>query len=192
MRIPLLRLLAACLLATAASPGQGTTYPSLEVGSPAPDFSLPWASRDSLGAGEISLSSYAGRSAVILAFYPADWSGGCTREVCTFRDHFDTLASLGVEILGISGDSPYSHHEWAKHHGLPFPLLSDLRHRVAPVYHSYNESTGYNRRTVYLVDRDGVIRYIDTQYSTRDLASFEKLREAVGRLGTSTNDQTPR
>jgi peroxiredoxin len=160
---------------------QGVTYPPLPVGAQAPDFSLAFATKDSLGFGDISLSSFKGKN-VILAFYPADWSGGCTKEVCTLRDNFAALSELNAVILAISGDYPYSHHEWAKYHSIPFLLLSDHRHRVSPVYHSYNESTGYNKRTVYVIDDKGVIAYIDLEYSTRDMVSFDKLKAAISRL----------
>ena len=60
----------------------------LRVGDMAPDFSLPYATRDSVGQDDLKLSSLFGRGAIVLAFYPADWSGGCTKEVCTFRDKF--------------------------------------------------------------------------------------------------------
>jgi glutaredoxin-dependent peroxiredoxin len=173
-----------CCLLPATFLAQGTTYPPLTVGSQAPDFSLPFATKDSVGFGEISLSSYKGNN-VILAFYPADWSGGCTREVCTLRDNFTALSELKATILAVSGDYPYSHHEWAKFHSLPFLLLSDHRNRVAPLYHSFNESTGYNKRTVYLIDSRGMIAYVDLEYSTRDMTSFDKLKAALSRL---TND----
>ncbi len=181
MKSVLLALSMACALPV-ISTSQGTTYPELPVGSDAPDFSLPFATKDSLGEGEITLSAFFGKKVVVLAFYPADWSGGCTREVCAFRDNFDNLADLNVEILAISGDYPYSHHEWAKHHNLPFALLSDSRHRVAPIYHSYNESSGYNKRTVYIIDKAGKIAYVNLEYSTRDLTSYGKLLEALDKL----------
>ena len=95
------------------SPALGSVYPALSIGLEAPDFSLPFATKDSIGFGEVTLSAYTGKKIVILAFYPADWSGGCTKEVCTFRDNFAALGSLDTEILAISGDYPYSHHEWA-------------------------------------------------------------------------------
>jgi len=184
MRHFLLILLIAVLLPVSGA-AQGVTYPPLPVGAEAPDFSLGFATKDSLGMGDISLSSFKGRN-VILAFYPADWSGGCTKEVCTLRDNFAELSQLNAVVLGISGDYPYSHHEWAKYHTIPFLLLSDHRHRVAPVYHSYNETTGYNKRTVYIIDDKGMVAYVDLEYSTRDMVSFDKLKAALSHL-TSGN-----
>jgi peroxiredoxin Q/BCP len=153
-----------------------------KVGDAAPDFSLPYATRDSVARDTLHLSSLTGPRNIVLAFYPADWSGGCTREVCTFRDNFAALGAVNADVIGISGDYVYSHHEWAKHHELPFRLASDHTHAVAKRYGSFNESSGYNRRTVFVIDRRGRIAYADMAYSTRDGASFDKLRLALGKL----------
>ncbi len=184
MRATFLPLLLAVTLPV-ISAAQGTTYPPLSIGTAAPDFSLPFSTRDSVGSGELTLSEFREQQIVVLLFFPAAWSGGCTREVCTFRDHYAALDSLGAVILAISGDYTYSQHEWAKHHNLPFRLLSDHRHRVASLYHSYNESSGYNKRSAYVIDKQGAISYIDLGYSTRDLTSFEKLRDAVNVIKAS-------
>ena len=99
---------------------------ALKVGEQAPDFTLPYATQEKIvlkPEEQMSLASLRGKN-VILAFYPADWSGGCTKEVCTLRDTFAELAKLNANVLGISGDYVFSHHEWAKFHKLPFPLLS--------------------------------------------------------------------
>jgi peroxiredoxin len=153
--------------------------PAPKVGDPAPDFTLPYATRDSVARDSLRLSSLLGKGNVVLAFYPADWSGGCTREVCTLRDNFLALAALNAEIVGISGDYVYSHHEWAKHHDLPFRLASDHRHDVARRYGSFHEASGFNRRTVYVIDPAGRIAYQDLAYSVRDSVSFDRLRSAL-------------
>ncbi len=95
------------------------------------------------------------------------------------RDNFNALASLNAEILPISGDYEYSHHEWAKFHTLPFKLVSDHSHRIARMYASYNEERGFDNRTVYVIDKQGKIAYIDPKYSSRDMSSFEKLKAAL-------------
>lgn len=150
-----------------------------KVGEVAPDFTLPYATRDSLGGSDLRLSNLLGTKAIVLAFYPADWSGGCTKEVCALRDNFSSLAELNAEVLAVSGDYEYSHHEWAKHHNLPFKLISDHKHDAAKAYNSYNETAGYNKRTVFIIDKNGKIAYIDLSYSVRDLESFEKLKKAL-------------
>lgn len=158
-------------------PASGQT--EMRVGDDAPEFALPYATRDSIARTPLKLSEYAGKRNVVLAFYPADWSGGCTKEVCTLRDEFGNLQSLNAEVLAISGDYVFSHHEWAKYHNLPFKLLSDHSHDVAKKYNSYNEKSGMNRRTVFVVDRTGTIVYVDLEYSVRDDGSFNKLKDAL-------------
>lgn len=153
-----------------------------KVGDVAPDFSLPYATRDSVAREPLALGSLVGTRNLVVAFYPADWSGGCTKEVCTFRDNFANLGELNADVIGISGDYVYSHHEWAKHHELPFRLAADHTHDVAKRYGSFNEATGYNRRTVFVIDKKGKIAYADLAYSARDATSFEKLRAALKTL----------
>ena len=156
---------------------QSPTAPA--VGSSAPDFTLPYATKDSIAKAFLKLSEYAGKRAVILAFYPADWSTGCTKEVCTMRDNFAALQGLDAEILAISGDYLWSHYEWAKFHNLPFKLLSDHSHAVAKLYDSFNDKSLYNRRTVFVVDKKGNIAYENLKYSVADLLDFEKLKSAL-------------
>ena len=157
----------------------------LKVGDAAPDFALPFATSDSIGEGSLTLSSFAGKRHVVLAFYPADWSGGCTKEVCALRDNFAALGAVDAEVIGLSGDYVYSHHEWAKFHNLPFRLASDHNHAVAKAYGSYNDTYGYNRRTVFVVDRAGKIAYEDLAYSPRDSVSFMKLQGALKSLAAA-------
>ena len=160
----------------------GQTERPLKIGDSAPDFSLPFATQDSVGHGTISLSHLVGNKNIILAFYPADWSGGCTKEMCMMRDNFTALAEFKADIFGISGDYQFSHHEWAKYHHLPFTLLSDHSHSVAKLYGSYNGENGFNRRTVFLIDTKGKIAYLDLDYKAGDPNSFTKLQEAVARV----------
>lgn len=175
MRVALL-FAATMLLVPAVADAQVDT---LRVGDRAPDFVLPAATRDSIDAKGIRLSDLWSEGLVVLAFYPADWSGGCSKEMCTFRDAFAELAGVRARVLGISGDYVYSHREWAKHLDLPFPLLSDHDHAVAKRYQSYNERSGYNLRTVFLVGRDGTLRYIDRAYRAGSPESFAALKTAV-------------
>jgi peroxiredoxin len=155
---------------------------SLKVGDKAPDLSLPYATKDTIGLDGLSLRQFIGKQNIVLAFYPADWSGGCTKEVCTIRDNFTAFSELNAEVLAISGDYPYSHHQWAKYQNLPFTLLSDHKHEVAQEYNSYNKDSGYNHRTVFLIDKQGRIAYIDLHYSVRDMDSFNRLRSALKNL----------
>ena len=154
---------------------------SYKVGDAAPDFSLPYATKDSVAEGKLTLSTLFGKRNIVLAFYPADWSGGCTKEMCSMRDNFSELSKF-AEILPISGDYEYSHHEWAKALNLPFKMLADHDHAVARMLNSYNAEYGMNKRTVYLIDKLGKIAYIDLEYKARDMASFRKLQDAMKKL----------
>src|SRR5438477_7907754 len=155
-----------------------------KVGEAAPDFKLPYATQEKIfmkPEEQISLSSQRGKN-VILAFYPADWSGGCTTEVCTLRDTFAELAKLNATVLAVSGDYVFSHQEWAKHHNLQFPLLSDHDHHVARMFDSYMEGVGFNKRTVYLIDKDGVVRYVNLAFKAGDKKDYDALRAELEKL----------
>jgi peroxiredoxin len=172
--------------ASPADASKAATAPAAapKVGEPAHDFKLPYATQEGIFTKPeqlMTLSSLKGKN-VILAFYPADWSSGCTKEVCTLRDTFAELAKLNAEVLGISGDYVFSHHEWAKHHKLPFPLLSDHDHRVARMYDSYMEEVGYNKRTVYLLDKAGVVRYVNLAFKAGDKKDYDTLRAELEKL----------
>ncbi len=164
-----------------------------QVGEAAPEFSLPYATQEKIYMDPkeyMTLKSLRGKN-VILAFYPADWSGGCTKEVCTLRDTFAELGKLNATVLGISGDYAFSHHEWAKYHKLQFPLLSDHDHKVAKMYDSYMEERGYNKRTIFVIDKDGVVRYVNMAFKAGDKADYDKLRTELEKLNPpATTEKT--
>ena len=118
----------------------------LQAGDRPPPFSLA----DSEGR-KVSLADFAGKH-VVLYFYPADDTPGCTKEACGFRDAWDELQSLGVVVLGVSGDDAESHRRFAAKYRLPFTLLSDPGHEMMRAYGAYGEKTMYGRKVV------GVIR----------------------------------
>jgi peroxiredoxin len=167
-----------------APKGGASVAAAPKVGEPAPDFKLPYATQEKIYMkpdDQMALSSLKGKN-VILAFYPADWSGGCTTEVCTFRDTFMEFGKLNAAVLGISGDYVFSHQEWAKHHQLQFPLLSDHDHHVARMYDSYMEQAGFNKRTVYLIDKQGVVRYVNLAFKAGNKADYDALRAELEKL----------
>ncbi len=118
----------------------------LQAGDRPPPFTLT----DAQGR-KVSLKDFAGRH-VVLSFYPADDTPGCTKEACGFRDAWDDLRALGVEVLGVSGDDAESHQRFAAKYRLPFTLLSDPGHEVMRAYGAYGEKTMYGKKVV------GVIR----------------------------------
>ena len=168
-----------------AETAAATNAAAPKVGEAAPEFRLPYATQEKIYFGKpdeyMTLASQRGKN-VILAFYPADWSSGCTTEVCTFRDTFADLAKLNAVVLGVSGDYVFSHQEWAKHHKLQFPLLSDHDHSVAKAYASYNERYGLNNRTIYLIDKEGVVRYVNLSFKANDKKDYDALRAELEKL----------
>lgn len=155
-----------------------------QLGQKAPDFKLPYATQEKVVYNPtegMGLAQYRGKT-IVLAFYPADWSSGCTTELCTFRDTFKDLDKFGAVILGISGDYVFSHHEWAKHHNLKFPLLADHDHAVAKAYASFDPTWGYNKRTIFVIDGDGIVRYRNLDFKHGDKTHYEALQAAIDKL----------
>jgi len=129
----------------------------LAPGDPAPDFTLPDAD-----GHPVSLSSFRGQR-VIVYFYPAALTPGCTKEACDFRDNLAPLGQLGVAVLGISPDQPSKLARFRDKEGLTFPLLSDPDHAVLQAYGAYGEKVLYGKKTVgvirstFVIDPDGTI-----------------------------------
>ncbi|MGR8919318.1 MAG: peroxiredoxin [Gammaproteobacteria bacterium] len=125
----------------------------IDVGDVAPDFELP----DQLG-NRISLGSLLSRGEVVVYFYPADFTPVCTAEACAFRDVFDDLRGIDVQVVGISPQDESSHQRFAERHALPFPLLVDAGKGVIRAY-GVNGPLGFGvRRATFLVGRDGRVR----------------------------------
>jgi len=128
----------------------------LDIGTPAPDFTL----RDQHGES-IRLSSYHGSKAVILMFYPFAFSSVCTGELCAVRDSLPSFESEAVQVLAVSCDPVYALRVFADQDGLTFPLLSDFwpHGATARAYGVFNEERGCADRSTYIVDREGLIRW---------------------------------
>jgi peroxiredoxin Q/BCP len=150
-----------------------------EVGHRAPDFSLPWANREGIGPIEApyQLASDRGKT-VVVAFYPRDFTKGCTAEMRTFAEQYDSLFGPNVVLVGISTDSVATHSRFAASLGLPFRLLSDPDQRVSKQYAS-KDPDGYNRRTVYVVGPDGRVKFRNLSFNALDPKEYAELRTAV-------------
>jgi peroxiredoxin len=127
----------------------------LPVGTPAPDFEL----RDANGQ-TVRLSDFRGQP-VVLVFYPLDWSPTCSDQLSLYQSELEEFQRLGVEVVGISVDSIFSHGAWAAVRGITFPLLADFHPKgeVARRYRVWREGDGFSERALYVIDGDGVIGY---------------------------------
>jgi thioredoxin-dependent peroxiredoxin len=150
----------------------------LQPGDVAPDFTLP----DADGSA-VSLSSLRGRQ-VIVYFYPAAMTPGCTKEACDFRDSLSSLAGSGFAVLGISPDSPAKLAKFRDRDGLTFPLLSDENHAVLEAYGAYGEKTMYGKKTIgvirstFVVGPDGKIER--AYYGVKATGHVARLRTELG------------
>ena len=132
----------------------------LAEGEKAPDFSLP-----SSGGGKVKLSDYKGKN-VVLYFYPADDTSGCTKEACSFRDNLPKFGDLDAVVLGVSKDSLDSHGKFITKYGLNFTLLSDEGLKVNNLYGTWVEKENYGKkywgteRSTFVIGKDGKIKKI--------------------------------
>jgi peroxiredoxin Q/BCP len=150
-----------------------------DVGRRAPDFSLPWANKDGIGPIEApyQLAGDRGKT-VVVAFYPKDFTSGCTAEMQTFAQQYDSLFGPDVVVVGISADSIATHNRFAASLKLPFRLLSDPEQRVAKEYASKDKG-GYNRRTVYVIGPDGRVKFRNMRFNALDPRDYAELRQAI-------------
>ncbi len=133
---------------------------TLDVGDPAPDFTMP-----SDGGGTLTLSRLRGNN-VILYFYPKDNTSGCTKEACGFRDALPDFAEANAVVIGVSRDSVASHDKFKAKHDLPFALIADEDGAVCRSYGTWLKKSMYGRtymgvdRATFLVDKKGKLRGI--------------------------------
>jgi len=151
--------------------------PRLEAGDKAPAFSLPDADGNT-----VKLSDYKGRK-VIVYFYPAASTPGCTKEACDFRDNLAELNEAGLDVVGISPDKPAKLAKFRDAENLTFPLLSDPDRTVLEAWGAYGEKTMYGKtvqgviRSTFVVDEKGNIEV--AQYNIRATGHVAKLRRDI-------------
>jgi thioredoxin-dependent peroxiredoxin len=150
----------------------------LAPGDAAPDFTLP----DADGNG-VSLSSLRGRR-VIIYFYPAAMTPGCTKQACDFQDSLDSLVAAGFAVVGVSPDGPARLAKFRDRDGLTFPLLSDQKREVLEAYGAYGEKMLYGKKSVgvirstFVIGPDGKIE--QAQYGVKATGHVARLRKELG------------
>ena len=150
------------------------------VGSTAPDFTLMNDKRE-----EVTLSAQKGHP-VVLAFFPAAFTGVCTKELCTFRDRMATLNSANATVYGISVDTSFSLAAFKKEQNLNFPLLSDFNKDVIQAYGVFNPDMiglkGIAKRSTFVIDKDGVVRHAEVLEDARNEPDYEKVFATLAAL----------
>ncbi len=156
-------------------------FEKVEVGSHAPDFTLP-----ADGGGSVALSSLKGRP-VVLYFYPKDDTSGCTQQSCDFRDALPRFAGVNATVIGVSKDSVASHDRFKAKFGLTFPLASDETGHSCEDYGVWAEKSMYGRkymgieRSTFLIDAHGVVRAVWRKVKVP--GHVEEVAKAVAALG---------
>ncbi len=127
----------------------------LNIGSKAPDFTLPNKEGESVRFYDLLAQGHA-----VLYFYPKNETPGCTKEACAFRDQYEDFKEIGAEVIGVSADSTSSHLKFASNRRLPFVLLSDPKFEVHNLYDAKPSLFGiFRARITYVIDKEGTVRH---------------------------------
>jgi len=153
---------------------------ALSVGDVAPDFTLPGT-----GGRDYSLSDYRG-APVVLVFYPGDGSAVCTMQLNNYSHDIARFESLGATVLAISPQDVDSHEQFsADNGGFAFPLLADTDKKVAKLY-DVPGPIGFYRRSIFVLDKDGVVRYVHRSLAGTSFRSVDELVVALNNLPRGT------
>src|SRR4051812_23573830 len=151
-----------------------------DVGSTAPDFTLPNQDRE-----PVTLSQQRGRP-VVLAFFPAAFSSVCAKELCTFRDGLGKLNSAKAQVYGISVDTFFALKAFSDQQHFTFPLLSDFNKQVIRDYGVFNEDMiglkGIAKRAVFVIDKEGIVRHREVLDDARNEPDYEAVNRAIAAL----------
>jgi thioredoxin-dependent peroxiredoxin len=151
----------------------------LEIGDPAPDFSLDGPD------GRFTLSEHRGER-VVLLFYPGDDTTVCTKQFCSYRDAGDQIAGLDATLVGISTQDVASKVAFAAKHGLTTRLLADPGGVVATAYGVYSKRFKLAKRTVFVIDEDGLVAHRHANFVSLSYDDVDDLRAALARLPSAT------
>lgn len=160
---------------------------ALKVGDKAPDFTLK--SKNLTGdVKDVSLSDYKGKNLVVL-FFPQAFTGTCTKEACSISESLGSFSSLNADVVGISVDSIFTQEAWSKANDIKIPLLSDFNRKTIVDYGTrYDDGkfvhgmNNVSRRSAFVVDKDGVIRYAEVLDDAGQLPNFDKINETLKSL----------
>jgi peroxiredoxin len=154
---------------------------SVDVGAKAPDFTLHNQNRE-----DVTLSEELKKGPLVLAFFPAAFSGTCQQEMCTFRDSAADLNTVNAQVLGVSTDTFFALKAWGDQQKLNFPLLSDFNREVLPKYGVLNPDMigmkNIAKRAVFVIDRSGTVRYREVLEDARNEPNYDNIKKALASL----------
>ena len=150
----------------------------IEIGTKAPEFSLYNSEKN-----KVSLSDYKGKN-VLLLFFPLAFTGTCTIELCGVRDNISQYNNSNAEVFGISVDSVYTLAKYKEEQHLNFQLLSDFNKEVSTAYGSLYQTFGFDmqgvsKRSAFLIDKDGIVRYAEVLENAREIPDFEAIQKTL-------------
>lgn len=155
----------------------------IKIGQKAPDFTLP-----DVDLQARRLKDFLDKN-VVLAFYPGAFTAVCTKEMCTFRDSLAKLSDLKAQVVGISVNDPFSNKAFAEANRLNFPLLSDYNRDVVRLYGvaatDFVGLKGYTvaKRSIFVVDREGTVRYVWVSEDPRIEPNYEEIEAVLEKIG---------
>ncbi len=158
---------------------------SVKVGDAAPDFTLRNTNNEA-----VSLSSFKGKSNVVILFFPAVGTSVCEKELCSTRDGMKDYENLNAQVLAISVDSPFAQKMWVDRHQFNFPLLSDFNKEVAPKYGAFYDLwlagkwdlKGVAKRSAFVVDKNGVIQYAEVLENAGEEPNYNSIQSVLKKL----------
>lgn len=162
---------------------------NIQVGDKAPQFNLVTLTEE--GPQTVQLSDLVAKSTTVLLFVPMAFTGVCTQEFCSITSELSVYNDLNAQVVGISGDNPFAQAAWAEKEGIGITLLSDYEHATAEAYGVAYESFlpeknlimgGVPKRSAFVVDQEGVVRYAEVNDSPGDLPDFEAIQACLKSL----------
>jgi peroxiredoxin len=154
---------------------------AIEIGQPAPAFTLHDNHKK-----KVSLADFKGKN-ILLLFFPQSFTSVCTQELCSLRDNIAFYNNVNAQVFGISVDSVFTLAKFREEQNLNFPLLSDFNKEVSTAYGTiYSDwimdMKGVSKRSAFVIDKEGIIRYVEVLESAGDQPNFEAIQKTLADL----------
>ena len=157
---------------------------AIPVGSKAPDFNLK--SKQASGLVDVKLSNNFGKKNTVVLFFPAAFTGVCTKELCDITAGINSYSGLNADVIAISVDTPFSQEAWAKQEKINLTLASDLNKEIIKKYDVvFPMLAGVGdtaARAAFVIDKAGTVQYSEQTPTPKDLPNFDKVKETLGKL----------